>query len=111
MTGRDNENGLGAAPWAARARAELEAAGGRPHPFPRSAVSLSHEEHRIAQLAADGLTNAEIGEQLCLSPRAVGVHLYRLYPKLGVTTRIALRDALRRMDAPSAAVRLGLSAT
>ena len=45
-------------------------------------------------MAAAGLTNREIGEQLYLSHRTVGSHLYRVYPKLGVTSRAELRDAL-----------------
>ena len=46
------------------------------------------------QLAAEGLSNREIGEQLYLSHRTVESHLYRLFPKLGVTSRAQLRDAL-----------------
>jgi hypothetical protein len=45
-------------------------------------------------LAAAGLTNKEIGQQLLLSHRTVGAHLYQIFPKLGITTRAALRDAL-----------------
>ncbi|SIM03495.1 LuxR transcriptional regulator [Mycobacteroides abscessus subsp. abscessus] len=45
-------------------------------------------------LAASGLSNKEIGQRLVLSPRTVGVHLYRAFPKLGITSRAALRDAL-----------------
>jgi DNA-binding CsgD family transcriptional regulator len=45
-------------------------------------------------LAAAGMTNKEIGERLFLSHRTVGAHLYRVFPKLGITSRAALRDAL-----------------
>jgi DNA-binding NarL/FixJ family response regulator len=45
-------------------------------------------------LAAAGLTNKEIGQQLYLSHRTVGAHLYQIFPKLGITSRAALRDAL-----------------
>jgi DNA-binding NarL/FixJ family response regulator len=45
-------------------------------------------------LAASGLTNKRIAERLFLSPRTVGGHLHRVFPKLGVATRAALRDAL-----------------
>jgi DNA-binding NarL/FixJ family response regulator len=45
-------------------------------------------------LAAAGLTNKQIGERLFLSHRTIGGHLHRTFPKLGVTTRAALRDAL-----------------
>ena len=34
----------------------------------------------------------EIGERLVLSPRTVGSHLYRLFPKLGISTRSQLRN-------------------
>jgi DNA-binding CsgD family transcriptional regulator len=38
-------------------------------------------------MAATGLTNRQIGAQLYLSPRTVGSHLYRIFPKLGITSR------------------------
>ncbi|MEU2013926.1 helix-turn-helix transcriptional regulator, partial [Nocardia sp. NPDC019302] len=62
-------------------------------------ATLTWQERRIADLAAAGLSNKEIGVQLHLSPRTVGSHLYRIFPKLGITTRAALRDALTR-DTP-----------
>jgi DNA-binding CsgD family transcriptional regulator len=45
-------------------------------------------------LAASGLSNKQIGSRLFLSPRTVGAHLYRVFPKLGISSRAALRDAL-----------------
>ena len=45
-------------------------------------------------MAAEGLTNREIGQRLYLSHRTVGSHLYRIYPKLDITSRFQLRDAL-----------------
>jgi DNA-binding CsgD family transcriptional regulator len=42
------------------------------------------------QLAAAGHTNKQIAAQLYLSPRTVGHHLYKAYPKLGVTARSEL---------------------
>jgi DNA-binding NarL/FixJ family response regulator len=52
-------------------------------------------ELQIAQLAAVGLSNREIGERLYLSPRTISTHLYRVFPpKLGVTTRSQLGTAL-----------------
>ncbi len=45
-------------------------------------------------MAAAGLTNREIGERLYLSHRTIGSHLYRIFPKLGVTSRAELRDAV-----------------
>jgi DNA-binding NarL/FixJ family response regulator len=55
---------------------------------------LSPQELQIAQLAAAGLTNRAIGQQLYLSHRTVGWHLYRIFPKLGITARSELRTAL-----------------
>ncbi|MFJ1767147.1 AAA family ATPase [Amycolatopsis sp. NPDC088138] len=90
---------LGAEPWAVRASAELRAVGARARPA--AVVVLTPQQRQIATLAAEGLTNKQIGEQLFLSPRTVGAHLYQLFPKLGVTSRAALRDALTALeDAP-----------
>ncbi|MFJ9455390.1 AAA family ATPase [Kitasatospora sp. NPDC101447] len=94
---------LGATAWAARAHAELRASGVTPHTPAPTAVPLTWQERRVAELAAAGLTNKEIGERIRLSPRTVSAHLYRVFPKLGVTTRAALRDALTRIDHHSAA--------
>ncbi|MBV2357594.1 AAA family ATPase [Streptomyces sp. J2-1] len=93
--------GLGAVPWADRAAAELRAAGEN---LPRDTGEgtdarglLTPQELEIATLAATGLTNKQIGERLFLSHRTVGSHLYQIYPKLGITTRAALRDALTEL--------------
>jgi DNA-binding CsgD family transcriptional regulator len=59
-------------------------------------AGLTAKEYEVAQLAARGLTNKQIGVELFLSPRTVATYLYRAYPKLGVSTRAALRDALTR---------------
>jgi DNA-binding NarL/FixJ family response regulator len=45
-------------------------------------------------MAAAGMTNRQIGEKLYLSHRTIGSHLYRIFPKLGITSRAELRDAL-----------------
>jgi DNA-binding CsgD family transcriptional regulator len=86
---------LGAGPWTARAGSELRATGltiGQP--AGAGPASLTPPQREIATLAAAGLTNKQIGERLFLSPRTVATHLHQLFPKLGVTTRAALRDAL-----------------
>ncbi|MEV0820842.1 helix-turn-helix transcriptional regulator [Nonomuraea rubra] len=89
---------LGATGWAERARTELRVTGAAPRVSTLSLASLTWQERRIADLAAGGLTNKEIGKRMHLSPRTVSSHLYRVFPKLGITTRAALRDALSRMD-------------
>lgn len=55
---------------------------------------LTAQQLQIVRLAAEGLTNREIGERLLLSPRTIGFHLYQAFPKLRVTTRSQLRKAL-----------------
>ena len=61
---------------------------------------MTIREYEIASLAATGLTNKEIGQRLHLSHRTVSTHLYRVFPKLGVTSRAALRDALAQVPQP-----------
>lgn len=86
---------LGLLRYAERARRELRASGETVrNRDPGAWAQLSPQELQIAQLAADGLSNREIGEQLYLSHRTVESHLYRLFPKLGITSRAQIRDAL-----------------
>jgi DNA-binding CsgD family transcriptional regulator len=54
---------------------------------PSARDQLTAQELQIAQLAARGLSNREIGQRLYLSHRTVGTHLYRVFPKLGVSNR------------------------
>lgn len=82
---------LGAVPWADRARTELRAAGGGV----KRSDSLTTQERKIAELAAVGMSNKEIASELFLSPRTVGAHLYRIFPKLKVKSRAGLGQALR----------------
>ncbi len=89
---------LGAPTWTERAQAELRTAGAPALPSSAHLAALTWQERRIADLAAGGLTNKEIGERMHLSPRTVSSHLYRVFPKLGITSRAALRDALARME-------------
>lgn len=84
---------LGARTWAERAAAELAALGERPalEPVAHNVLKdLTPQEVQVVRLAAAGLSNKEIAAQLFLSPRTIGHHLYRAYPKLGVTRRIEL---------------------
>ncbi|MCQ0005730.1 helix-turn-helix transcriptional regulator [Actinomadura madurae] len=79
--------------WAERARAELEVLGDRPAARAGDADPLKRltpQELQVVRLAAAGLSNREIGAQLFLSPRTVGHHLYKAYPKIGVTRRVEL---------------------
>jgi DNA-binding CsgD family transcriptional regulator len=86
---------LGARPWVLRAGGELRASGQSiPAATAPRAVCLTPQERAIAMLAATGLRNKQIGERLYLSPRTVSAHLYHIFPKLGITSRAALRDAL-----------------
>ncbi|MDG4533377.1 LuxR family transcriptional regulator [Streptomyces sp. AV19] len=86
---------LRARPWEERCAQELRAAGHRVGPAGAGHALLTGQELRIAELAATGLTNKDIGKQLRLSPRTVAAHLYKIFPKLGITSRAALARALR----------------
>ena len=89
---------LGAAVWSKRARQELRATGERiVGRTPDARERLTAQELQIAQFAAEGLSNRDIGERLFLSHRTVGGHLYRIFPKLDITGRAQLRDALTRV--------------
>ncbi len=87
---------VGATTWAELARAELRAAGERMKNSEGTpaVAALSPQELQIARLAAAGHSNREIGEQLFLSPRTVGSHLYRIFPKLDITSRAQLSARL-----------------
>ncbi|MFG2056828.1 AAA family ATPase [Micromonospora sp. NPDC048930] len=84
---------LGSELWAERARAELRATGDVPA-APRKAGDplsvLTPQERQVVRLAAGGASNRDIAAQLFLSPRTVGYHLYKAFPKLGVTSRAQL---------------------
>ncbi len=61
---------------------------------PEARDQLTAQELQIAQLAAEGLSNREIGQRLYLSHRTISTHLYRVFPKLGITSRAELSAVL-----------------
>ncbi|MFF0375714.1 AAA family ATPase [Actinoplanes missouriensis] len=88
----------GAAHWAAQAESGLAAAGGgtaRPPGGRDDKRILTSRELEVARLAAQGLTNREIADQVYLSHRTVAEHLSRVFAKLGLSSRSQLAAALR----------------
>jgi DNA-binding CsgD family transcriptional regulator len=86
---------LGAAAWAGQARDELRAAGATTVAQAGGAglaARLTAQELQVVRRAAAGLSNREIAAELFLSPRTVGYHLYKAYPKLNITTRRQLAN-------------------
>jgi DNA-binding CsgD family transcriptional regulator len=85
----------GATALGEHARTELRAAGARPRRVARSGVdALTPSERRVALLAADGLTNAEIAQTLFVTVRTVEMHLSAAYRKLEIPSRGSLPAAL-----------------
>ena len=85
---QDMFTSMGAEAFAARAGRELLATGETARK--RTAETrdeLTAQETQIAQLARDGLSNAEIGARLFISPRTVEYHLHKVFTKLGITSR------------------------
>jgi DNA-binding NarL/FixJ family response regulator len=87
---------LGQETYAERSLTELRASGETARRrVPEAWAELTPQELQIAQLAAQGLSNKEIGERLFISSRTVGTHLYHLFPKLGISSRAELGSALK----------------
>ena len=55
---------------------------------------LTPSEQRVAELAASGMTNRDIGAAVFISPKTVDAHLARIYRKLGIHTRAELGRAI-----------------
>ncbi|TFV33975.1 response regulator transcription factor [Streptomyces sp. T1317-0309] len=91
---------LGTRGFAERARAELEATGehARRRTSDVAAEALTPQEARIARLAAEGVSNPGIAEQLYVSRRTVESHLTKIYAKLGVNSRTQLAYIMLRAD-------------
>ncbi|GLZ79707.1 transcriptional regulator [Actinorhabdospora filicis] len=85
----------GTVPWMERAHGELRASGeSAERPEADALASLTPQELRIARLVGEGLTSKDVAARLFLSPRTVEYHLYKTYPKLGVTSRTELARLL-----------------
>jgi DNA-binding NarL/FixJ family response regulator len=98
---REGFDALGVIPWSDRARQQLRSTGETSRRrTPAAREQLTPQELQIVQMAADGLSNREIGQTLYLSPRTVSSHLYRVFPKLGITSRTELRGAIGTSGAP-----------
>jgi ATP/maltotriose-dependent transcriptional regulator MalT len=93
-TARDSLLALGAIAFVDRARQELRAAREIQHSGPGAWQELTEQELQIAHLVAQGLTNREIAQRLYISPRTVGSHLYKIFPKLGIANRGQLARVL-----------------
>jgi DNA-binding CsgD family transcriptional regulator len=86
---------IGMRAFAGRARRELRATGETVRRRPsRTTAGLTQREALVARLAADGMSNGDIGAQLFLSPRTVEWYLHKIFGKLGVGSRRDLRTAL-----------------
>jgi DNA-binding CsgD family transcriptional regulator len=97
----DTTHRAGAAPLADRAETELRATGARPRRVLLTGLeALTASERRIAELAAEGLTNREIAQTLFITARTVEGHLTNVFHKLDISTRTELPTALRRTDTP-----------
>jgi DNA-binding NarL/FixJ family response regulator len=94
---------MGLEAFADRAARELRATGETARKSSvESRDDLTPQEDQIARLARAGLSNPEIGARLFISPRTVEWHLRKIFIKLDITSRVALRDVLPEPTAVSA---------
>jgi len=95
--GLDLAGACGADALVTRAHTELLAAGGRPRRLELSGpASLTPSERRVADMAANGLTNREIAQALFVTQKTIEIHLRNAYRKLDISVRTELPEALRR---------------
>lgn len=94
-SGLDLAHQCGATAVVERARAELLVAGARPRrDVVRGVDALTASEFRVAQMAAEGLTNREIAQALFVTTKTVETHLRHVFQKLEVSSRTQLGAAL-----------------
>jgi DNA-binding CsgD family transcriptional regulator len=95
-TAHDMFDAMGVEAFAERARRELLATGetARKRTAAPSGPQLTPQEEQVARLAAEGLTNPEIGARLFISPKTVQYHLSKVFTKLGISSRSQLHQAL-----------------
>ena len=84
-------HGLGAQVWTDRAAAELRASGESAQaPETNGMETLTAQEMQIVRYVSQGASNRDVAAQLFISPRTVEYHLYKAYPKLGISSRTQL---------------------
>lgn len=93
----------GAAGLARRAHDELAATGEKVRRHtPIGVESLTPSERRVAELAADGMTNRQIAQTRFLTVKTIETHLSSVYDKLGIRSRRELPAALRESSSRAA---------
>jgi DNA-binding CsgD family transcriptional regulator len=86
---------MGVDGFAARAARELQASGETVRKrTAKASAELTAQEAQIARLARDGLSNADIGARLFISPRTAEYHLSKVFAKLGISARQELERVL-----------------
>ncbi len=94
--GVDLARRAGAFGLAERANEEIAATGARPRKILQTGLdALTASERRVAQLAAEGMSNKEIAQTLFVTIKTVEVHLSHAYRKLEISSRAQLDKALR----------------
>jgi DNA-binding CsgD family transcriptional regulator len=90
-TALEGFEGLGASPWAERARRELRATGETARKRDTSPLAeLTPQELQVARLVSEGATNKAVAAQLFVSPKTVEYHLRKVFAKLGIASRSEL---------------------
>ena len=93
---------MGATPLVQTARRELYATGARPRRAAHTgADALTPTERRVAELAAEGLTNTQIAQALFVTGKTISTHLANAYRKLGINSRHDLSRELAARIRPA----------